>query len=75
MRTALRRRKADVAGSVRRSRTLRVSDATHADLARLAAKVGIPAVTVLGHLVQVALTDKQMQALVTKLAVAVSTKA
>ena len=75
MRTAMRRRKADAAGSVRRSRTLRVSEATHADLARLTAKVGIPAATVLGHLVQAALADKQIQATVTKLAVAVSLKA
>lgn len=74
MRTALRRRKADAAGAPRRSRTLRISESTHADLVRFAGKLGIPAATALAHLLDVGLADKQLQATVKKLAVAASLK-
>jgi hypothetical protein len=74
MLAALRRHKADAAGAPRRSRTLRISEAAHADLARFAAKVGIPAATAFAHLLHVALVDKQVQAMVKKLAIATSLK-
>jgi hypothetical protein len=75
MLAALRRRKADAAGAPRRSRTLRISEATHADLVRFAARVGIPAATAFAHLLHVGLVDKQLQAMVKKLAIATSLKA
>lgn len=74
MLAALRRRKADAAGGPRSSRTLRISKATHADLVRFAGKVGIPAATAFAHLLHVGLVDKQLQAMVRKLAVATSVK-
>lgn len=74
MLAALRRRRADAAGEPRRSRTLRISEATHADLVRFAGKVGIPAATAFAHLLHVGLVDKQLQAMVKKLAMAASLK-
>lgn len=74
MLAALRRRKADAAGGSRRSRTLRISEATHADLVRFAGKVGVPAATAFAHLLHVGLVDKQLQAMVKKLAIATSLK-
>lgn len=73
MLTALRRRRADAAGAPRRSRTLRISETTHADLVRFAGKVGVPAATALAHLLHVGLVDKQLQAMVKKLAIATTT--
>lgn len=75
MLVALRRRRADAAGVTRRSRTLRISETTHADLARFAGKVGIPAATAFAHLLHVGLVDKQLQAMVKKLTIATSLKA
>lgn len=60
LRTALSHPKADAAGAVRRSRTLRISHDTHADLVRFAVKLGMPAATELAHLLQVGLVDKQL---------------
>lgn len=70
MLAALRRRRADAAGAPRRSHTLRMSEATHADLVRFAGKFGIPAATAFAHLLHVALVDRQLQEMVKKLAIA-----
>lgn len=74
MLAALRRRRADAAGAPRRSHTLRISEATHADLVRFAGKLGIPAATAFAHLLHVALVDKELQAMVKKLAIATTLK-
>jgi hypothetical protein len=70
MRTAMRRRRADAAGSPHRPKTLRVNAQTHADIERLAKKLGLPVARTLGCLAQAALVDKDLQTMVQQLAIA-----
>ena len=72
MRTAMRRRRADAAGAPRRPKTLRVNAQTHSGIERFAKKLGLPVARALGCLTQVALVDKDVQAMVQKLAIAMT---
>lgn len=72
MRTAMRRRRADVSNGPRRTKTIRLPDHTYQNLDRLAGTIGLPLLTTLDHLLYIALVDGEMREMMLKLALAVS---